>query len=244
MEKREVEKGVNINDKSQPFTDMILDGTKTIETRNSRSLDSVVGKRVGIIRTGVGPATLVGYATVGEPIFYRTKKEFDRDWKSHRVGSDSPFYIGPGGKWGYPLSNPTRIAKPASITSRGIVTRKLDISESSEPELAYLLAPAGEIPQIGPEKQVGSTTDGSVKFISPNGSYRYVRYLSGKPVSALQIVSRDGINAQVANVYTLPEHRKQGFAKELLDRARQGFESITHSKDLSTLGAIWKSKVN
>jgi ribosomal protein S18 acetylase RimI-like enzyme len=119
-----------------------------------------------------------------------------------------------------------------------------EITESSEPDLAYLLAPAGEIPQIGTEKQVGSTKDGSVKFISPNGSYRYVRYVAGKPVSALQIVSRDGKNAHVANVYTLPEYRKQGFARELIDRARQGFESITHSKDLSTLGAIWKGKVD
>ncbi|NBT57356.1 N-acetyltransferase [bacterium] len=115
--------------------------------------------------------------------------------------------------------------------------------ESSEPDLEYLLAPAGEVPQIGPEKQVGRTTDGSVKFLSPNGSHRYVRYVAGKPVSALQVVSRDGMNGHVANVYTLPEYRKQGFAKELLDRARQGFESITHSKDLSTLGAIWKGKV-
>jgi len=125
MEKREAEKGVNFNDRTQPFTDMIMDGIKTIETRNSRSLDSTVGKRIGIIRTGVGPAMLVGYATVGEPIFYRTQKEFDRDWKRHRVGPESPFYIGPQGKWGYPLANPTRLAKPAPVTSRGIVTRKI-----------------------------------------------------------------------------------------------------------------------
>ena len=44
-------------------------------------------------------------------------------------------------------------------------------------------------------------------------------------------------------VYTLPEYRKQGLARGLLDRARKGFESITHSKDLSSLGAIWKGKV-
>ena len=115
--------------------------------------------------------------------------------------------------------------------------------ESNEPDLSYLLAPAGGTKQIGPEKQIGSTRDGSIKFLSPHGSYRYVRYVDGTPVSALQIVSSDGKNGQVANVYTLPEYRKQGFARELLDRAKQGFESITHSKDLSSLGAIWKQKV-
>ena len=121
--------------------------------------------------------------------------------------------------------------------------KKWILTDSQEPDLAYLLGAAGTIPQIGPEKQTGNTPDGSVKFLSPHGSYRYVRYIQGKPVSAIQIVSKDGKNGSIANVYTLPEYRKQGFARELLNRARQGFESITHSKDLSSLGAIWKGKV-
>lgn len=240
LENNEPQKGINISDRSQPFTDLILDGIKTIETRDSRSLDSTIGKRVGIVRTGKGPATLVGYATIGEPIFYRNQREFDRDWKRHRVGPESPFYIGLKGKWGYPIINPKR-AKPRPVTNRGIVIR--NIRESSEPDLAYLLGPAGSIPQIGPEKQVGDPSHGSVKFLSPHGSYRYVQYVDEKPASALQVVSRDGIKGQVANVYTLPEYRKQGLARGLLDRARKGFESITHSKDLSSLGAIWKGKV-
>jgi hypothetical protein len=117
--------GINVNDKSQPFTDMIMDGRKTIETRNSRSLDSVVGKRVGIVRTGVGPAILVGYADVGSPIFYGDAKEFDLDWRRHRVGPESPFYIGQEGKWGYPLSNTERLKKPRPVANRGIVIRKI-----------------------------------------------------------------------------------------------------------------------
>jgi GNAT superfamily N-acetyltransferase len=121
--------------------------------------------------------------------------------------------------------------------------KKWLLVESQEPDLAYLLGPAGTIPQIGPEKQIGNASDGSVKFLSPHGSYRYVYYIEGKPVSALQIVSKDGRNGNVANVYTTPEYRRQGLASKLLDRARQGFESIIHSKDLSTLGAMWKNKV-
>jgi hypothetical protein len=36
--------------------------------------------------------------------------------------------------------------------------------ESNEPELSYLLAPAGGTKQIGPEKQIGSARDGSVNY--------------------------------------------------------------------------------
>lgn len=89
-----VDIGININDKQIPFTDLILSGHKTIETRNSRSLDSVVGRRVGIIRTGVGRAMLVGYVSIGSPKFYKNSDEFDKDYKKHRVGPDSSFYIG------------------------------------------------------------------------------------------------------------------------------------------------------
>ena len=56
--------GININDKHQLFTEQILNGSKTIETRSSKSLHPYIGKMVGIIRTGKGKATLVGYITI------------------------------------------------------------------------------------------------------------------------------------------------------------------------------------
>ncbi len=119
-----ITKGININDKEIPFTDLILSGKKTIETRNSRSLDSVVGERVGVIRTGVGRATLVGYVTIGVPKFYKNSYEFDKDYKKHRVGSDSSFYIGSGGKYGYPLIDVERVV-PLEVNSKGIVIRRI-----------------------------------------------------------------------------------------------------------------------
>lgn len=117
--------GMNINDKLHPFTGMILAGEKTIETRRSRSLDSVIGKRVGIVRTGLGKATLVGYATVGEPVRYETQAEFRRDFHRHRVPAGSAFDAGADGKWGYPLTN-VEAVPPRVITSRGIVLRRID----------------------------------------------------------------------------------------------------------------------
>ena len=45
-------KGININDEFQDFTGQILRGEKTIETRDSRSLDSRIGKLTGIAPDG------------------------------------------------------------------------------------------------------------------------------------------------------------------------------------------------
>ena len=39
------------NELSNKFADDIVDGRKTIETRRSRSMDPLIGKRVKIIRT-------------------------------------------------------------------------------------------------------------------------------------------------------------------------------------------------
>lgn len=116
--------GVNINDGEAPYTQMILDGEKTIETRRTHSLDPYVGDHVGIIRTGKGPATLVGYADIGKPKDYRNAEEFERDRPKHRVpkgsGEDKK-----GTSVGYPLSDVER-AKPKEIHSRGYIARDIE----------------------------------------------------------------------------------------------------------------------
>ena len=119
-----VTRGVNINDKAQPFTDQILSGQKTIETRGTNSLRPYVGQRVGIIRTGKGKALLVGFVDIGIPVFYRTKAEFRADFKRHQVGDKSKFRFKRGGKFGYPLTMVTRCV-PIPVKSRGIIARKL-----------------------------------------------------------------------------------------------------------------------
>ncbi len=124
LPKNEVTRGININDKAQPFTDQILSGQKTIETRRTNSLRPYIGQRVGIIRTGKGKALLVGFAVIGEPILYGTKAEFSADFARHQVGDKSKFRFKRGGKFGYPLTSVTR-CKPAPVFSRGIVARKL-----------------------------------------------------------------------------------------------------------------------
>ena len=116
--------GININDKTQPFTAQILSGEKIIETRRKNSLRPYVGKRVGIVRTGRGPAMLVGFATIGSPIVYENRKQFAADFDRHRVKRGSPHDCGREGKIGYPLTD-VKATTPRRVNSLGIVARKI-----------------------------------------------------------------------------------------------------------------------
>ena len=120
-------KGININDEFQDFTGQILRGEKTIETRDSRSLDSRIGKLTGIIRTGIRnqKATLVGYAVIGEPVVYDSVAKFRRDYKKHLVAPGSEHDIKNGLKYGYPLMQ-VKSVTPKELTSRGNVIRQLN----------------------------------------------------------------------------------------------------------------------
>ena len=116
-------KGININCLGQDFCRLILDGEKTIETRNSRSLDPYIWQRVGLIQTGRGPARLVGLVTIGDPIQYESEEEWDQDISRHRVyGGEYGWRYGI--KYGYPMINPRRIS-PKLVTSLGVVAREI-----------------------------------------------------------------------------------------------------------------------
>ena len=120
-------KGININDEFQDFTGQILRGEKTIETRDSRSLDSRIGKLTGIIRTGIRnqKATHVGYAVIGEPVVYDSVAKFRKDQSKHRVAPGSEHDIKNGLKYGYPLMQVETVT-PKELTSQGRVIRQLN----------------------------------------------------------------------------------------------------------------------
>ncbi len=115
-------------------------------------------------------------------------------------------------------------------------------------DLSYLLAPPGTTPQIGDE--TGRTRrDGVSRFRSPHGSFRYVLYEQGEPLSALQVMARKPPKkgpwkARIANVYTATGHRRRGLARRLLASARRDFDEVEHAAhDLSSEGARWKDSV-
>lgn len=116
------------------------------------------------------------------------------------------------------------------------------MSDVSEYLSIYLGGP-GEIPGIGPERG-RATHDGIARFRSPHGSVRYVLYRSGEPLAALQVVTPDGRHATIANVYTLPSHRRQGLADALLEKARRDFSTVAHAQEgsLSAAGRAWRDR--
>jgi ribosomal protein S18 acetylase RimI-like enzyme len=116
---------------------------------------------------------------------------------------------------------------------------------STDPLSAYL-AGKGQAPGIGPERgPARPPTDGVAKYVSPHGSTRYVAYVGGQPAAALQVVSRDGKRASIANVFTAPEFRRRGIAAKLLARARRDFEVVEHAAEghISEAGKAWRERV-
>lgn len=120
----EVTKGININDKEQAFTELILAGNKTEETRKTHSLDSLIGKTVGIIRTGKGKAVIVGTCMIEGFTEYRNEADWRTGFDRHRVERGSRYDFN-GFKVGYILRNVKRLAEPVTCTSRGIVIRNI-----------------------------------------------------------------------------------------------------------------------
>ena len=128
MPAEDVMTAVNVrNELNNKFADLIVSGQKSIETRRSRSLDNLIGNRVKIVRTtGKGDeARVIGEVTIGEPIQYRTRAEFAKDYDKHLVDEDSDFAFQDGGKFGYPMLNPERYNTPYPMPKRkGIVYTK------------------------------------------------------------------------------------------------------------------------
>lgn len=116
--------GVNINCKEQDFCEEILSRLKVYESRNCRSLDPYVGKWVGIVKTGCGKATLVGYMLLGYcPVMVDSLETFRLLEVMHRVKPGSKFDF-ENKKYLYPIID-VRRCRPKEIKTRGIVTRRV-----------------------------------------------------------------------------------------------------------------------
>lgn len=123
------QRGINVrNDGDNRYADLIVDGEKTMESRDSDSLRPYVGQAVGIIRTGEGPAKLIGSVKVGEPIEVGEQK-FRELEAEHLVPAGSAFDIKPGRtKFLYPLTEAKRFDGERDVESRGIVARNVQFS--------------------------------------------------------------------------------------------------------------------
>jgi hypothetical protein len=126
--------GININDTLKDFTGLILSGDKKIETRDSKNngIQDLLNRgirRVGLISVNKKrkpTALVVGYATIGDPIHYRTEEEFRGDENLHRVYKGDPYDFKVE-KYGYPLSDVIKVKEPFSpAQTKGVIkTRRL-----------------------------------------------------------------------------------------------------------------------
>ena len=105
------------------YADMIVDGHKTLESRNSDTLRPYVGKRVAIVRTGEGKAKAIGEVTIGEPMVVN-KQKFRTLEDKHHVPEGSAFDINTPTKHLYPMHDPVRYDEERDV-GHGIVSRKV-----------------------------------------------------------------------------------------------------------------------
>jgi hypothetical protein len=105
------------------FADMIVDGHKTLESRNSDTLRPYVGKRVAIVRTGEGKAKAIGEVTVGEPKVVN-QRQFRAMEDEHKVPKGSRFDINTPTKHLYPMHDPVRYEEERDV-GHGIVSRQV-----------------------------------------------------------------------------------------------------------------------
>jgi len=116
--------GINVNSKTIPYADLIIDGHKAYESRNSDTLRPYVGRRIAIVRTGTGKALAIGMVTIGEPLIVNVE-QFRKMESLHLVKKGDIFDIQPGGtKHLYPMLNPTRFEEARSV-AHGIIARRV-----------------------------------------------------------------------------------------------------------------------
>jgi GNAT superfamily N-acetyltransferase len=118
--------GINVRtDGDIDYASLIVDGEKKYESRKTDSLRPYVGKIVGIVRTGSGPAVAIGQVTIGEPILVDAEK-FNRLRKQHLIPQGSKFDIdSTGTKYLYPMIDPVRWNNEKPIKHKGIISRKI-----------------------------------------------------------------------------------------------------------------------
>lgn len=97
--------GINIQ---FPISRLILDGTKSIETRTYPIPSEYIGQEMAIIETpgrnGGFKSRVVGIVRFGKSFPYKSEKDFYKDSQRHQVTKDSPWKWEPlKPKWGWPI---------------------------------------------------------------------------------------------------------------------------------------------
>jgi len=113
-----------------PISRLILDGSKSVETRTYPLSEKYVGKVMALIETP-GPgrefkSRVIGLITFSRCFRYKNEEEFYEDYARHRVDAKSPWaWSNKKPKWGWEISHVEPISPPRKLKKRpGIVYTK------------------------------------------------------------------------------------------------------------------------
>ncbi len=113
MNKRKTIPGINIQ---YPISQLIVDGTKTVETRTYPIPLKFVGKPMAIIETpginGKFKARVIGVVIFKDCFKYESEIDFYKDKSRHCVDSDSIWAWSAKPKWGWIISEVTKFKNP------------------------------------------------------------------------------------------------------------------------------------
>ncbi len=112
--------GINIQ---YPISTLILDGSKTIETRTYPIPKKLLGVDVLLIETpgksGQFKARIAGIIKFTECFKYHNKREFEADYALHKVDRTSEWaWSNPLGKWGWRVKLVKTFPNPRTLTTR------------------------------------------------------------------------------------------------------------------------------
>mgnify|MGYP003132846351 CR=1 FL=1 len=231
------------------FANLIVSGDKKYETRDqNRTLRRFIGKRIGIIETGDGPAKLVGYATVGQPIEVN-EAQFNELRDQHLVPKGSKFDIKEGKtKFLYPMSDPEKLPDPVDVSKikANRISRKLD------PEVLYAKTKktkaklTREITDI--EKAVeGKTALEAIEYIAKNGKNKSRRIIAKKTAAKIKELEQNGFVFDFQVVHpgsssTLVEKTDTGGFYKFYPFARKLSEDVAAGKSLLIAGEVKTSE--
>lgn len=131
-----------------------------------------------------------------------------------------------------------------ALRREGVIPRRRKLNEGADDDSfeVFLQKPGspGMVARVGKERG-RPVRDGISKYVSP-ASVRYVLYEAGEPISVLHVVKMGPDDAVIANVYTTRAHRRKGYARVLLERARKDFR-LSHNQHLTEDGQGWSTAV-
>ncbi|RYZ82222.1 MAG: hypothetical protein EOP06_22045 [Proteobacteria bacterium] len=125
--------GINVQ---WPWSELLINSKKTIETRTYRMSDKLKGVELALIETpgprgkrdaGILKARIIGTIIFGESYQYESKKHWIEEFEQHQVPLDDEQYEYEEGdvKWAWTVVRVEKLDKPVQVPAkRGIVFAK------------------------------------------------------------------------------------------------------------------------